>query len=469
MNKQVSIVFLALIFSLFALKPLEARALYSLYDLVKLANEQSETIKIAEEDLFIAQQEEKRALSVLFPRATTYGSYNRTEYQKGELSSSAINTFGILLNHSFTLNGKELIAIDIAKKSTESRAFSLESIRAQYILQVVQTFYSILSAEKFYEIARSDVQRLRTHRDAVQAKLNVGNVTKTALLRAKAELSKAVTELEKAKNGLLQSRNALRNLLAVEKNFRLDSRDIYGFHNFKCNPTKLVFQALQRRLEIKEAQKNLGLAEKTIKLKKSAYWPNLSLEAGYRNSRLRSEAAHSSINNEEQNAYITGELAFTLFDGGLRKAEKQQALAGLRKAEQALKLQQKKIILEAKTAFLDYKMAKSNLHNLQDELRYAKETYMAVQMQFNYGMADSVDIMDANTLLVSSQRRISDAQYKYYLSVIKILYSKGELSAFFLDKANKRSYTSRHNIPKSKSRRHSSIHNLLKFNRSGTN
>ena len=53
-------------------------------------------------------------------------------------------------------------------------------------------------------------------------------------------------------------------------------------------------------------------------------------------------------------------------------------------------------------------------------------------MQFKYGMADSIDIIDANTLLVSAQRRISDAQFIYYLSVLQILYTKNELSKLLL-------------------------------------
>ena len=76
---------------------------------------------------------------------------------------------------------------------------------------------------------------------------------------------------------------------------------------------------------------------------------------------------------------------------------------------------------------------KSTLLNLQDELKSAQENFNAVQMQFKYGMADSIDIMDANTLLVTAQRRISDAEYTYYLSVLKILYTKGDLVQYFLN------------------------------------
>ena len=406
---------------------------YSLHDLIKLANTHSETIKIAEDDMDIARQEEKRALSVLIPRATTYGSI--TEHKEQTFNSPDTQTMGIKLTQSFTLNGKELIALDVTRRSIESKEFSLESIRSEYLLQVAQAYYNILSARKFFEIAQSDVERLTTHRNAVKEKLSVGNVTKTDLFRAEAELSKALTEQKKAENAILQSKAALQNLVDIDPEFDLQKQDIAEIENYQCNLEELQAYALENRTEIKEAKKNLEIAEKTVKFKKSDYWPTVELEGGYKETDIQYDAAPTSMKYDTEETYFTGSLVFTLFDGGLRRATIKQALLDQKKAEKALTLQEKKISLDSKTSFLDYETAKSTLDNLQDELKYAEETFNAVQMQYNYGMADSIDIMDANTLLVSAQRRISDARYKYYLSVLRIIYTKGDLLAFFLSHA----------------------------------
>jgi len=47
-----------------------SQTLYSLQDLCREADKNAETIKIADDDLFIAEQDKQRALSVLIPRAT---------------------------------------------------------------------------------------------------------------------------------------------------------------------------------------------------------------------------------------------------------------------------------------------------------------------------------------------------------------------------------------------------------------
>jgi outer membrane protein len=406
---------------------------YSLQKLSELAVMQSENIKIAHEDVYIAKQEKKRALSVLIPKIAAYG--NITRYKNDEISSPDTNTFGIKLTQSFTLNGKELIALDMTKKDIESKEFSLESIRAGYILQVAQAYYNILSAQRFVEIANADVERLTTHRNAVKEKLNVGNVTKTDLYRAEAELSKSLTEKVKAENTLLKARAVLQNLVHLDADFSLDKKNIPGIEGYNTDLDEIRTYALTHRPEIKQAAKNLEIARQTIKFNKSDYWPSVSLEAGYKETDIDYDAGPAHVQYDTEDLYVKGGLVFTLFDGGLRAAQIRQAVAGQRKAMNALELEKKKIILESETAFLEYKTAKNTLNNLKHEVKSAMENFNAVKMQFRYGMADSIDMMDANTLLVTSQRRISDARYTFYLSVLKILYTRGDLISFLLGHA----------------------------------
>ncbi|MCD4723174.1 MAG: TolC family protein [Desulfobacula sp.] len=433
MNKTLVQLFFIFFIIVLSHIPAVCQTTYSLYELTQLANKHSETIKIAQEDVYIAQQDKARALSVLIPKVTTYG--NMMKYKNNNIAASDTLTLGIKLTQSFTLNGKELIALNVTKKTIEGKEFSLKSIRSQYFLQVAQAYYNILSAQRFLEIAQSDVKRLGTHRDAVKEHLSVGNVTKTDLYRAEAELSKSLTEQVIAENRVLQTKAILHNLVKIEDEFNLSKENIEGIENYDSTLENIQTYALKNRTEIKEAKKNLEIARKTVKFKKSDYWPTLSLEAGYKETDIKYDFTPTSVEYDTEDLYLKGELVFTLYDGGLRKAEIRQALADQRKTVNALVLQKKKIILESKTSFLVYQTAKSTLLNLQDELKSAKENYNAVQMQFKYGMANSIDMMDANTLLVTAQRRISDAKYTYYIAVLNILYTKGDLIVFFLNQA----------------------------------
>ncbi|RLB97559.1 MAG: TolC family protein [Deltaproteobacteria bacterium] len=404
--------------------------MYSLHELAQLANIHSETIKIAQDDVYIAEQDKARALSVLIPRATGYGSLN--EYKNDNIAAPDTIAMGVKLTQSFTLNGKELIALDVTKRFIETKEFSLESIRSQYFLQVAQAYFNILSAQRFLEIAQSDVKRLETHKDAVKEKLSVGNVTKTDLFRAAAELSKSLTEQVVAENNVLKSKASMHNLVEIEEDFDVVKEDIKNLENYNDTLEDIQNHALKNRAEIKEAKKKVDIAKKTIKFEKSDYWPTIALEAGYKETDIKYDFAPRDVNDDTEDLYIKGELVLTLYDGGLRKAEVRQAVAEWRKATNNLVLQEKNIKLDSKISFLDFTAAQSALLNLQDELISAQENFNAVQMQFKYGMADSIDMMDANTLLVTAQRRILEAKYVYFLSVLKIIYTKGDLISYLL-------------------------------------
>ncbi|MCF8044676.1 MAG: TolC family protein [Desulfarculaceae bacterium] len=414
---------------------LHAGTTYSLIELCEIADKTAQDIRIAREDLYISKQDKKRALSVLVPRITAYGSrtdYKDAEYQKRNPDTDAL---GVKINQSFTLNGKELIAYDISKDEIDKKAYDLERIKSDYLFEVAKTFYNILSARKFVDIANSDRKRLEKHRDAVQERLNVGDVTKTALYRAEAELSKSKTEYVKAVNNLKLAKASLKNLVDIEEPFTVTNDAKLGLEEFDSSLDQLKKAMFEKRPELKKAQKNIEVAQKNIRYEKGAFWPELSIEGEYADTdteydkypRMMEDPGTETINKS-----ITAQLTFTIFDGGLRRADIRQALAGERKAENGLAKTKDALLLELKDAWYQYQTARSSLKTLKDELKSARENYNAVRMQFKYGLADSVDMMDANTLLVTAERKFSDARYQHTVSILNLIRTRGDLVDFLL-------------------------------------
>ncbi len=417
----------ALLVGAICISPAFSHPLYTLKSLCQKANENAETIKIAIEDQYIAQQDKTRARSVLFPRATLYGNYKNTHNEDSVSPDSTV--YGAKLTQSFTLNGRELIAFDMAKKGIERADFSMEAVRSDYIFQVAQAYIQALSSKRLVEVADAEVERLTVYRNSVKEKLSVGNVTKTALYRAQAELSKARTNKIVAQNNLETAKASIINLTGIAEGFRISAEDIQDYEEFTTDKHEIQKKALANRFEIKAAKKAREIAKQTIDYEKGEYWPRLSLEGGYTKNDIKYPP---NINYDDENLYVQAQLQFTLFDGGLRRAQVRQALSKERQAKLAVSSQEKAITLQSTQAFLEFETAKNTLLNLADELKSAQENYHAVQMQFKYGMADSINVMDANTLLVGAERRIANARYTYYLAILKIIYTQGEILSHLL-------------------------------------
>jgi len=406
---------------------------YTLKQLCRIANENAETIRIAREQTYIAAQDKTRARSVLIPRATLYGSYLHTKNH--DISTPDATTLGGKLTQTFTLNGRELIAYDVSKKNIEKAKFSEQAIRSDYIFQVAQAYIQAMNLKRLLEVADAEVERLTTYRDSVNEKLTVGSVTKTDLYRAQAELSKAKTNQIVACNKVGIAKAEIVRLTGIEDRFSIAPGDIKEIEHFSVSLEEIKSHALENRYEIKEAEKDVDIARRTIAYEKGEYWPRFEFEGGYREKDITYDTDTGTQDQyDTEEAYIQAKLVFTLYDGGLRRAQVRQAVAKQRQAKQTLANKEKAVILESKQSFLEFNTAKSALINLADEVKSAEENFNAVQMQFKYGMADSIDIMDANTLLVDAQRRISNARSSFYLSMLKIIYTQGDILGYLLSK-----------------------------------
>jgi outer membrane protein len=429
--KTVSVLLLGLLF--IVIPPGLWAAEYSLDELWRLALQRSERIKVAEEDLYISMKEKDRALAVLLPTLTAFGSHTRytdKEVLEGfTLQPEYSDSWGMRLDQSFSLGGRELLAYSIAKDRIRKTLHDLGSVRNDHIMEVTGAYFELLKAEKAVEIAEANLQRLRQHRDATRKRLEVGELTKTALLRAEAELKGAEADLLRARNNLRLKKALLRKIAGIEGDFEIreepvvvDLAPLIG----DCSLTPLDClkkRAFTERPEMKAMAIQRRIAEKEVRYARGAYWPTLTIEGVYQEE----ENEPSTTFGLDERIYGVLRIDFPFFEGGLRKAEVAQAMARLRQVEYGLSELKKRIAVEVEEAYLGLLTISGTLDSLRAEERYALENFNAVSKQFEYGLADSLDVIDANTLLLTTERELSNAGYDHQLSFLRLRYAVGLL------------------------------------------
>lgn len=400
---------------------------YFLDDLYRIALTRSERIKISKEDLYIAERTKDKALSVLIPRFSAFGNYTRYSEKKTApgtesfIQPESTAAWGVRLDQSFTLNGKELIALGIAKDSIKKSKYDLAAVKEAYLFNVASAYYNVLATAKAVDIAMANVKRLETHKNAVNIQLKVEAVTKTALYRAQAELSKSKAELIKAKNGSRLARNVLARIVGLEENFEIGNPEFKENFALSNDVDLIKKEALLERAELKSLAVQKKISEDMLKYSKSAYWPTVSVEGVYQ--KYDQEPYSSMVNDESMSIGVL--LNFTIFDGGLRRAEIKESLAKKRQAEFAEKELSKEIATEVEDAYLSFHTQMSVLKSFEDQLKFANDNFNAVSRQFKYGLANSLDVMDANTLLVTSETELSKAIYNKHLAGLNVERAKG--------------------------------------------
>lgn len=405
---------------------------YSLNDLYRIALSGAERIKLSEEDLFIAETGKRKAASVLFPVISAFGSYTEFSESKSAPTGASIQpdrsaSWGVRLDQSLYLSGREFTAFGIAKDTIVKRRFDLETVQEEYLLLLATRYYDVLKTKKALDIAVSNVERLTKHRDASQVRLRVGEVTKTAVLRAEAELSSAQSERIKTENDLKLAKLVLARTAGIGEHYELrESPDDTGYPELQQSdsmPGSLLQRALAERPEIQASELQRKIAEDEVKYARGAYWPRLSLEGVY----ARKEDRPSSDFLNRESIYGGLKLSFPFFEGGLRVAEVREAEARLRQAELIHEDLKKTVAIEVQNAYLDLKTQQGVIASLEEQLVFAKDNYHAVSKQFEHGLVNSIDVMDANTLLVRAERELYNAQYNYRLALLRLRRADGTL------------------------------------------
>ena len=404
---------------------------YALADLYQQALKNSEKIKYAQENLYIAKTGKDKAWSLLLPKVTAFGTYYRySEDKYGSPPSYPLiqpnesGNWGVRADESFSLSARELNALNIAGQSITKSEFDLDAAKSDFILAVAFAYYDVLKAKKGLEIAAANMERLTQYRDSVAKRVQVGELTRTALLRADGELSGARSDYLKATNAMHLTRAALIRITGIEDDFRLKETAIPAENNIALN--NLRNTAFDARTDLKSYAVQAKIAEEQVKYARGAFWPYLSLFAIYNGA--DQSPASPTLNRES--ILAGGSLTFPFFEGGLRMAELREAKAKERQAKLAYDDFKKNVEIELQASYLDLQTQKGTLKFLEDQRIFAEDNYNAVIRLFNNGMAISLDVMDANTLLLAAEKNVADALYNYQVAHLKVKRSSGTLLKF---------------------------------------
>jgi outer membrane protein len=414
---------------------------YSLSDLFIIALKQSEKIQYSQENLAIARIGKAKAISALIPRITGFGQY--TEYKSREYSDTYIQLpsalhmdpiqiesltqpdsaggWGIRADESFSLGLREFTALSMAETGIKKSTVDLDNTKEEFLLQVARSYFDTLRAQKQVDIARANLDRLTSYRDMADKRLKVGEATKTVLLRAEGELSGAKSNMVNASNAVNLSRAVLVRLTGIGTDFILkeqsaEDKEIQGLDDLKNT-------AWSNRSDLKSYEYMKKLASQQKSYAMGSYFPNVTLSGLYQ----RTDMSPGDINYVPETASLSASFNFPLFVGGYRKADVDEAKAKYRQAELLYDDLKKNISIEVETTWLDVNAQKETIKFLTDQVAFAKDNFHSVSRQFELGLASSIDVIDANTLVLTSERNLTNETYALQIALLRLKRSTGML------------------------------------------
>lgn len=353
------------------------------------------------------------------------------------LHNSTVGNTSSSLSSSMTLFSgmRRVYALRRANLDLLAESVSLESLKYDIRNNVTAAFLSLLCAESDLESARQTRRLIEAQLERIQLLLDAGKVTESDILQAHSQHFAAESDCATAEGAVQSARLELCQLLEISD---YEDFEITGEDTVPLYPETISVgfpESVAWRPEYRKAALSVDIARQEVNTARSAYFPILSLSAGYGSS--FSSARKIAVQNEDgtfryeaypfmsqyldnRNSYISLSLNIPIFTGmSTRNALRRKRLA-LQDAEYAMVSTEKALTKEYLQAGIDCRSAYKRYLTAERQLEYAQEAERQIRERYNLGREDFITWNLAATELAKARYALSAAKYTYIFK-LKVL------------------------------------------------
>jgi NodT family efflux transporter outer membrane factor (OMF) lipoprotein len=305
----------------------------------------------------------------------------------------------------------------VARAGVQASQEDLSAARLSLQATLVSTYVGLRTAEQQEQVLRQAEAAQQRSLELTQARYQSGVVSAADVAQAQSQWKSTQAQRLDVGTQRAQLENALAVLLGkTPAQLQIDPlpADALWPPAVAALPSLLPSTLIQRRPDIRAAQQRVVAANAQIGVARAAFFPtlNFAANAGYRNPELGSLISTSS------RAWSLGpSLAFSVFDGGQRRAAQADAEAALEQATLAYR----QVVLTAFQEVEDNLVAASQLQDqaqaLSESLVAAQRNLSLTQEQYKAGTVSYLNVVQAQTTALTAQRSLLDVQSRRVLAL----------------------------------------------------
>jgi len=424
---------LLMVVSLLSLTPGSLPAI-TLEEAYRAALKHNEQIQVSEERKNQAEKNVTVAKSRLYPELSVTVEGTRQKELAQSLGPGTRTTFQPEENYQYRFEfrhrlyhgGKTWFGWSLRSQEANVEAFRHYRRRQEILFEVARRYYDVLLARRNYEIAQNTLDRSKNQYERAQGRLDVGEGTRTNLLRTEVSVSRSEQELRRARNDLDVAKRQLG--LSIGLDTAPNSVRDVSIDGFEDDLDAHVERALKNRWDLQEARSNLRAARERVKWERADYFPSLDFVSQY------SDADKPRFSDETENWNVRIVGSYPLFSGWRESAEVAQTMSQYDAMSAELERVQKEIKVSIRSVFQDVQTQREMIQTAKDEVESARRNYEQLSAEFEEGLVSAVDVDDALKTLRESESRLARVRYNYQLGILRLRLKTGVFKRDLLER-----------------------------------
>lgn len=416
---------------------LQAQDVLKLEDAVKIALENNFDIKLAANDLKIAEANSSAGNAGMLPNisATITNSnsiQNITQTQADGSQKSLNGAKNLSLNYGVGLDwtvfdGMKMFAkreqLKVLQKQGEA---TLKMMIFSKISDVYTTYYDLVQQQQQLAALDTAIVISRQRLTTAQNRYTIGKASKLEVLNAQVDLNTDTSSQLKQLETYQNTKIKLNEILArdIETKFKV-SNDISVDKLLSFNELKELSEKQNPQLQAQILAKNS--AELQLKQVKAGRYPTVKINSGYNFS--HTEASLGFVTQSQGRGLVYGfSAAVPIFNGFYQSRNEKIAKIQVNTAD--IELQQQKTALASQlgSAFQSYQTNLQLVTVEEKNVAIAKENLDITLAKFKIGTITPIEYRTAQLNYVNAVVRYSNAQFQTKLNEISLKSLAGSLS-----------------------------------------
>lgn len=336
--------------------------------------------------------------------------------------------FGLTASQAL-FNAATAPSIRAARLGRESAEIGITTAQTQVQLDVTQSYYDALLADRLVTIADSALVQSERALRLVQLTRSVGTASEFELIRAQVtrDNQRPAWLRERTNRELAYVR--LRQLLNVAEDRSLALTDSIveatvvastvasttpSTVNVAASDVLLIDPAVQarvartvaaadtsasRRAPVRQALKGLEVAQQQLKVSKAQRLPTLSATTNYQRLAYPVGVLPTALNDFLPNWTVGVGLSYPLFTGGRVRGDILAAQAGVIEAQQRLRQVEEGAALDARTSTLQLTEAEATWQASVGTAEQAQRAYTIAEVRFREGISTQLELSETRVQL----------------------------------------------------------------------
>jgi outer membrane protein len=289
-----------------------------------------------------------------------------------------------------------------ARAEREAAGEDLAAARADLRLEVTRAFWALVTARETEQVVARSLRSMQAHVADLRSRLDQGLIPPNEVLSAEAQESRARLLAIEASNARSVSEADLRRLLGIEGEGLIDPVAALASAGASSEaPGALTAAARDARPERRALSERVAAFEARGAAVAAGVRPQIALAGGYDYARPNPRIFPRS--GEWRDSWdISVNATWLLWDGGRRRAEYAEALAGVRAARSRMAEFDRQVTFEVRQRWLELDSSRAAVAAAEDGLRSATEARRVIGERFDAGVAISTDVLDAELAVLQA-------------------------------------------------------------------